>query len=909
MVFGVLLLILSFVIGSKVAYAQGCPTGIDPNPGPAAIGVCLTEGGNQLTSPSGFTVTITQTLGGQTHSYGTTFANGVFITTSDIPPVGGALAVCSPPASIPYQLEITATNSSGGSFKTTYNACNANPGFLYYVTLPVSSTGGQTFGAVKGCITYTAQDGTTQPFNDNNTGGLGANPAQAIITGPKGSITAGFDTNGCLTGTQINNLVPGNYTMIATYIPGQGPHGFTPLVTYTKSFTITAGKTTDVSGKAVLSTSIKPPPTNNTTTPDISLVCSVSIFNPVTWLICPLVSAAQGAIKGLTTGIDSLLTVNTQEIFGTPSTKGTTSAGFYTAWNTFRIFGAGVIVIAGLVMLIAQAMGSDIIDAYTIHKVLPRILIAIVGITLSWWLLQFAVTLSNDVGTGIRQVIYTPFEGIGTTVKVNGGAATVGAIVGIATFLTLGLLGIASFMLTALLAVFIGFLVLFIRQVIVMMLVIFAPFAIACYVLPGTQKAWGFWKDTFISMLIVFPIISAMIAMGRVFAVVMYNDPAKDVPGFVSEIGAFIVYFAPYFMIPLAFRWAGGAMATVGGLAGNASGGISAKIKGFRQNQAAQRYERAQQGNLYRGNNRVAKAVNTLAWGGTNASKAGYNPSKWRSKMHEAHESQSYDEAMEMLEKNSALKAIANDNNALKATRMLAQGKSNAYVRNWLTSNGVTGHELDATMTRAVMVQKSGANKAVQIATFMADATSGTGWDADKVTMPDGSKQIVVGSAFNKYAADLAEVSGGDQNLAMRMYGDSKGAMARSRPEMAGQDFMVGWNEIDKQMKGGQANGATVSLDAFMHMDAGSISRAKDDAQLDLMAAARQALTNQVDQTNQVNPQLTAKVADIASGLAAAQNGGRFASPQAVKILSDTLRDAPKEVKDSVNEAMKNLGR
>lgn len=643
-------------------------------------------------------------------------------------------------------------------------------------------------------------------------------------------------------------------------------------------------------------------------TPDINMVCSVSIFNPATWLICPLVSAAQGAIQGLTTGIDSLLTVNTQEIFGTPNTKGSTSAGFYTAWNTFRIFGASVIVIAGLIMLIAQAVGTDLIDAYTIHKVLPRILIAIVGITLSWWLLQFAVTVSNDVGTGIRSIIYTPFAGIGTTVRVNGGAATVGALVGTAAFLTLGLLGIASFMLTALLAVFVGFLVLFIRQVIVMMLVIFAPFAIACYVLPGTQKAWGFWKDTFLSMLIVFPIISAMIAMGRVFAVVMYNDPSKDVPGFVSEVGAFIVYFAPYFMLPLAFRWAGGAMATVGGLVSDRHRGALDRLKGFRQNQAAQRYERAHGGNLYRGNNRAAKAVNMLAWGGTNLNKAGYNPSKWRSKMHETHESQAYDEAMEMLEENPALRAIANDNKALKAARMLAQGKSNQYVRGWLEENNVRGDELTATMTRAEMVQKSGNNKAVQIASFMADATSGTGWDADKVTGPDGQKRVTVGSAFNKYAADLAEVAGGDTNLGMRMYGDSKGAMARSRPEMAGQDYMVGWKEIDKQMKGGKANGATVSLDAFMHMDAGTISRSKDDAQMDLMGAARQALTSQVDQTNQVNPSLTAKVADIAAGLASAQNSGHYASPQAVKILADTLKDAPPEVKNSVNEAMKKLG-
>lgn len=646
----------------------------------------------------------------------------------------------------------------------------------------------------------------------------------------------------------------------------------------------------------------------NGNAPSPQLVCTLNIFNPLTWLICPLVSAAQGAIEGLTDGIDSLLTINTTEIFSNTTAKGSTGAGFYQAWNTFRIFGAGLIVIAGLIMLIAQAAGSDIIDAYTIHKILPRILIAVIGISLSWWLLQFAVTLSNDVGTGIRSIIYAPFEGLGTTVRVNGGAATVGALVGTATFLTLGLLGIASFMLTALLAVFIGFLVLFLRQVVVMMLVIFAPLAIACYVLPGTQKAWGFWKDTFLSMLIVFPIISALIAMGRVFSVVMYNNRTGGVPTFVNEIGAFIVYFLPYFLLPAAFRWAGGAMATIGGFVNDRHRGAFDRLKGFRKNQAASRYERAHEGNLYRGSNRLAKGVNMLAWGGTNINKAGYNPSKWRSKMHESHEIQAYDEAREMLEKNPALRAIANDNAALKATRMMAGGASRASIEKWLrdaNGGGITDeNELRNTMTRAEMVAKSGPNKAVQIASLMADATSGTGWMHDKGAIESGN----VGTAFEKYAADVAEVAGGDKNLAMRVYGDTRAAMARSRPEMAGQGFMTGWEQIQNQMTDGKkADGKAVAMDAFMHTDAGTIFRSKDYAQQALMTVAAQEASTQKANGGQVDPNLKVHIGDLTAGLANAQRSGIYASPKAVQILRETISKSP-EIQTEINAAMARSG-
>jgi hypothetical protein len=647
--------------------------------------------------------------------------------------------------------------------------------------------------------------------------------------------------------------------------------------------------------------------------PSPQLSCTLNIFNPLTWLICPLVSAAQGAIEGLTSGIDSLLTINTCELFSVNQSCGATvtasekadSLGFYKAWNTFRIFAAALIVIAGLIMLIAQASGASFIDAYTIHKLLPRVLIAVIFITLSWPLLNFAITLTNDLGTGIRAIIYQPFESIGTTVTVGGGAATVGALVGTATFLTLGLLGIASFMLTALLAVFVGFLVLFLRQVVVMMLVIFAPLAIACYVLPGTQKAWGFWKDTFLSMLIVFPIISAMIAMGRVFSVVMYNNRTGGVPVFVNEIGAFIVYFLPYFLLPAAFRWAGGAMATIGGLVNDRHRGAFDRLKGFRKNQAASRYERAHEGNLYHGSNRVAKGVNMLAWGGTNLNKAGYNPRKWNSKMHESHEIQAYDEAREMLEKSPELRAIANDNAALKATRMMAGGKSRKEIESWLTDKNGGGlkagsDELRNTMTRAEMVAKSGPNKAVQIATLMADATSGTGWQHDEGALEAGN----VGTAFEKYAADVSEVAGGDKNLAMRVYGDTRAAMARSRPEMAGQGFMAGWEQIQGQMGGTKADGKAVAMDAFMHTDAGTIFRSKDYAQQALMTVASQEASRQAGTTNNgVDPKLKVQIGDLTAGLANAQRSGIYASPQAVKILRETIDKSP-EIRTEVESAM-----
>jgi hypothetical protein len=84
-------------------------------------------------------------------------------------------------------------------------------------------------------------------------------------------------------------------------------------------------------------------------------------------------------------------------------------------------------VIAGLVVVIAQALGTELLDAYTLRKVLPRILIAAVGITLSWQLMEFFVTLTNDLGYGVRHLTSAPFGHLGGD-SLNLGSAAINGV-------------------------------------------------------------------------------------------------------------------------------------------------------------------------------------------------------------------------------------------------------------------------------------------------------------------------------------------------------------------------------------------------------------------------------------------------------------------------------------------------
>jgi len=335
------------------------------------------------------------------------------------------------------------------------------------------------------------------------------------------------------------------------------------------------------------------PQTPADTTPP-KLCESLGDFGP-SFIVCPIIDGAEALVALLDNAINSLLTINTDQIFGTNKT----STAYHKAWASSRTIALSIIAIASLVMVIAQALGVEILDAYTVRKVLPKILIASIGITLSWPLLKFAITLSNDAGNGIRNVIYGPFSSLGTVsngMSLGGGSSTVLALIGTGGILAFGWLGLLSFLLTALMAALVGFGVMAFRVILTVFLVIVAPFAIGCYALPNTRKGWVIWRDAEFGVLLVFVIISGMIATGRVFAITSFA-----VGGTFNQIIGVIAYFLPYFLITKAFSWAGGVVSTVGGFVNDRSRGAFDRLKKFRSQRPTKRYNAFKQGELWHG--------------------------------------------------------------------------------------------------------------------------------------------------------------------------------------------------------------------------------------------------------------------------------------------------------------------
>lgn len=324
--------------------------------------------------------------------------------------------------------------------------------------------------------------------------------------------------------------------------------------------------------------------------------CPLDPSEALRWIACPLIVGAQNALLKIIDLIGNFLYVPADQIFGANSAGGS----FQNVFNTFRNIGISLLVIAGLAMVASQAAGLEIFAAYTVRKALPRIVIATIGMALAWPLLQFIVVFFNDLGTWIGQIILTATHT--TAYATDVGQALVGivtTVIGLlAYFAFTGPEALFALVGTLLLSLLVGFIVLAIRQLVIVLCILLAPLAIASSILPGTEKLWNFWRDALIGALLMFPIIMGMLSSG--IAVAYIASAAGSAAAAQGQQGAsltwnllaVIVCFAPFFMLPFAFRLASGIMGGVVSAVTGVHGGLFKSLAERRQEAGALHRER-----------------------------------------------------------------------------------------------------------------------------------------------------------------------------------------------------------------------------------------------------------------------------------------------------------------------------
>ncbi len=261
------------------------------------------------------------------------------------------------------------------------------------------------------------------------------------------------------------------------------------------------------------------------------------------------------------------------------------------------------------------------LDAYTVRKAIPRIVIAVIGINLSIYLCVVMIDITNIIGNGLGNLISTPFVGDGIQVApgaekiqgniVNGGVLAVIFGVIIKSLVVPGPIAILASLFPLLLIVgLVALSVLFtliIRQGLLLFLTVTSPVAIALFILPGTEKYFKKWFDLFVKTLLVYPIIAVLFAVSNaMFAIMIGQANGNGGDGTILRlIAGIVVLYAPLVMIPFAFKLAGGAISAV---MNAAQGTMDKKRRGLAEGRAkgltetaAERKAKLKAGQLYEG--------------------------------------------------------------------------------------------------------------------------------------------------------------------------------------------------------------------------------------------------------------------------------------------------------------------
>lgn len=342
-------------------------------------------------------------------------------------------------------------------------------------------------------------------------------------------------------------------------------YSFTPPNTYEQTSTSTI--------------SIESPSENSTGTS-----CDVQ---GIGWIICPL-------SNWLADGIDYMYSALQEFLKTKPLETTNQNSGIYLAWVIMRNISNVAFIVAFLVIIYSQ-LTSVGISNYGVKKMLPRLVIAAVLVNLSFTICAILLDLSNIAGyafqdafMGIKNTISTVGENTSTwtwseviSTALSNGALAVGAGYAVSLALTTELLPmlVPAATLAGLTLLFI-LLIMAARQALIIILIIVSPLAFVCYLLPGTEKWFKKWRDSFLTMLVFFPAFAVVFGGAQLAGIIIIQN-ASGSNGAIMHILGMLVQIIPLAITPLIMKLSGGVLGKFAGFVNDKNKGLYDRSKNW----------------------------------------------------------------------------------------------------------------------------------------------------------------------------------------------------------------------------------------------------------------------------------------------------------------------------------------
>ncbi len=238
----------------------------------------------------------------------------------------------------------------------------------------------------------------------------------------------------------------------------------------------------------------------------------------ISWIICPIFNFLSNGVDNLYGIIEGFLDVE-------PLTTNSDST-IYRVWSYMRDLTNIVFIIFLLIVIYSQVTGLGI-NNYGVKRVLPRLIIAVIIVNLSYLICSLAVDLSNIIGSSLGDF----FEGIIDSSAKNVTLSEVswrdfsnylvgGIVAGAIGTIAAGGAGAVLWMavialLGAAISIVIGFITISLRQGLITILIMIAPLAFVAYLLPNTEKWFDKWKTLFFQMLFFYPMFAFLFSASK----------------------------------------------------------------------------------------------------------------------------------------------------------------------------------------------------------------------------------------------------------------------------------------------------------------------------------------------------------------------------------------------------------
>ena len=229
--------------------------------------------------------------------------------------------------------------------------------------------------------------------------------------------------------------------------------------------------------------------------------------------------------------------------------------------------------------------------AYNLRKMAPRILIAFIGVQLSFFLSSLMIDIFNGLGSGVANLFYQIADAnnipIVDTTAIQGGQLGQGAaILGLGTAAAAGILTTAAagggiipamvgFGVMALIVVIVAGLTLVLRQILIIGLVIVSPLAFVAYLIPNLEQYFKKWWSSYLKLLMMYPLIVGLFGVGKIAGQIasITAANAQGTPGnggIASSptmiLMAFLANVIPLGLVPYTLKFGGGIMAAGGNI-------------------------------------------------------------------------------------------------------------------------------------------------------------------------------------------------------------------------------------------------------------------------------------------------------------------------------------------------------